>query len=77
MEPQVNKTSASFGQVALVQNKAAATEATRTTHLLHPFGPLGIQLTVRLFILRLEHADRFLNSSQQHIQTALPTSNST
>jgi len=71
MKPLINKTCTSLGQVALVQDKAATTEATGTAHLLHPLCPLWIQLTVRLFVLRLEHTDCFLNK-QTHPQCNSP-----
>lgn len=47
--------------MALVQDQTVPSEATGTTQLLEPLGPLWVQLTVRLLVLRLEHTDDLLH----------------
>lgn len=58
----IDETGSGLRQVSLVEDETAAAEAAGTAHLLHPFGPLGIQLTIRLLVFGLEHANRFLST---------------
>ena len=39
----------------MVWHKAATTKAARTAELVNPLGPLGVQMTIGLFILRFKH----------------------
>ena len=60
LEFLVDERGAGFGEVALVGDETAAAEAARTAQLVHPLGPLGVEVTVRLLILGLEHTYDFL-----------------
>ena len=51
----INNASPSLREVALVWHKAATTKAARTAELVNPLGPLGVQMTIGLFILRFKH----------------------
>ena len=42
-------------EVSLVGHQTAPTETTRTAYLVHPLGPLGVELSVGLLVLGLEH----------------------
>lgn len=56
----VDKRGGRLGEVALVGDEAAAAEAAGAAQLVEVFGPLGVQVTVRLLRLGLEHADGLL-----------------
>eukprot|EP00734_Pompholyxophrys_sp_LG126_P000744 Pompholyxophrys_sp_v1_NODE_472_length_534_cov_2.100209.p3 type:complete len:130 gc:universal NODE_472_length_534_cov_2.100209:145-534(+) len=48
---------ARLGDVAQVGDQATAPEAAGTARAMGPLGPLGVQVSVRLFVLGLEDAD--------------------
>ena len=56
----VYKASPGLWQVALVGHQTGPPEAAWAAQLVHPFRPLGVQLTIRLLIFRFEHAYGFL-----------------
>ena len=58
----IHKTRSCLGQVPLVRNQTASPKATRTTNLMHPFGPLWIQMSVWLLIFRFENTNFFLQN---------------
>jgi hypothetical protein len=40
--------------------EAGPAKTTGATQLMHPFGPLGVQPSVRLFVLWLKYTNNFL-----------------
>ena len=65
MEPEVHvhQVSAGLTQEALVQKQAAAAERARTQRLLDPLAPLWVVAAVGLLVLRLEHSDTVLSTT--------------
>ena len=59
-ELSVDDGGSGFGEIALVRHQTGSSEAAGTAHLVKIFRPLGVQLTVRFFVLRLENTHRFL-----------------
>ena len=59
VELGVDEAGAGLGHVALVGNEAGPTEAAGTADTVHPFGPLGVQTSVRLLVFRFIDADSF------------------
>lgn len=56
----INQTGSGLWQIALIRYKARPAKTTRTTQLMHPFGPFWVQPSIRLFILRLKYTHYFL-----------------
>ena len=55
----VHEAGPGLGHVALVGDEAGPTKAAGTADTVHPFGPLGVQTSVRLLVFRFIDADSF------------------
>ena len=49
-------------EVPLVEDQTVPAEAAGAAQLLEPLGPLGVELSVRLLVLRFEHTDDLLRT---------------
>lgn len=51
----IDNAGSSFREISLVRHETATTETARTTELVHPLGPLGVEMAVGLLILGFEN----------------------